>query len=144
MRCIVTGIDGDGNSCVVEDREIAEVVGAFDRQDLALLSLVDLPTRPPGRGDTHELGIPLGNLRWSVTQWPPFHEWPSMHHTDTIDLNHVVAGTLTLRLDDGEHLLNQGDFAIVRGVDHAWATGPAGCTLTLIMITTPPLEDSTS
>jgi hypothetical protein len=138
MRRIVTGTDSRGRSCVVDDVVLPDAVGEFDTQRLFLVSLNDLPQRPEGRAELLDLGVPAGVLRWSMTRWAPRTEYPLMHHTDTIDLDLVVAGSITLLLDDGEHLLEAGDAAVIPGVDHAWRAGPEGCTLAHAFIGTPP------
>jgi hypothetical protein len=57
-----------------------------------------------------------------------------MHHTDTIDLDTVVSGSIELVLDDGAHAMGVGDCAVVTGVDHAWRAGPEGCVFAAAMI----------
>jgi quercetin dioxygenase-like cupin family protein len=52
-----------------------------------------------------------------------------MHHTDTVDFDLVVEGTIELILDDGAHALQSGDCVFMTGVDHGWRAGPAGCIL---------------
>jgi hypothetical protein len=60
-----------------------------------------------------------------------------MHHTDTVDFDTLLEGSLELQLDDGTHPLNVGDCVIVAGVDHAWKSGPEGCRLSVAMVATP-------
>jgi quercetin dioxygenase-like cupin family protein len=44
-----------------------------------------------------------------------------MHRTETIDYGIVLAGEVTLVLDDGsETALHAGDVVVQRGTDHAW------------------------
>jgi naringenin degradation protein FdeH len=43
-----------------------------------------------------------------------------MHATDTLDFNIVLAGELTVLLDEGEVTLKPFDIVIDRGVNHAW------------------------
>jgi quercetin dioxygenase-like cupin family protein len=43
-----------------------------------------------------------------------------MHRTATVDYGIVVAGTVTLVLEDDEVSLRAGDVAIQRGTVHAW------------------------
>jgi hypothetical protein len=33
--------------------------------------------------------------------------------------------------------LSAGDCAVVAGVDHAWRTGPEGCTTSIVIVGTP-------
>jgi mannose-6-phosphate isomerase-like protein (cupin superfamily) len=46
---------------------------------------------------------------------------PLMHRTQSIDYGVVIAGEMTLVLDDGEALLRPGSVVIQRGTNHAWA-----------------------
>jgi quercetin dioxygenase-like cupin family protein len=61
-----------------------------------------------------------------------------MHHTDTVDIDIVLDGSIELTLDDGVHVLQAGDGAVIRGVDHAWRAGSEGARLSVIFIGTPP------
>ena len=46
---------------------------------------------------------------------------PLMHRTESIDYGVVIAGELTLVLDDSEVQLQPGSVVIQRGTNHAWA-----------------------
>jgi len=72
-------------------------------------------------------------------QWPDGEE-SGMHHTDTVDVDTVLEGSIDLLLDDGPHHLDVGDTAIVAGVDHGWRAGPAGATLSIVVFGTPSPE----
>jgi quercetin dioxygenase-like cupin family protein len=61
-----------------------------------------------------------------------------LHHTDTLDFDIVLAGTVELVLGDGAHRLGPGDSVVVTAVDHSWSTGPEGCTLSIVTVGTPP------
>jgi hypothetical protein len=63
-----------------------------------------------------------------------------MHHTDTVDLNLVLSGSIDLILDTGVHTLMPGDCVVITGIDHAWRAGPSGCQISGIMLGTPPLS----
>jgi quercetin dioxygenase-like cupin family protein len=62
----------------------------------------------------------------------------SMHHTDTVDFDVVLSGSVDLILDDGGHPLAVGDSAVVTGVDHGWRAGPQGCRLAVMTIGAEP------
>ena len=47
-----------------------------------------------------------------------------MHHTDTLDLETIISGSVDLILDDGAHHLEAGDMVVMTGVDHAWRPDP--------------------
>ena len=44
-----------------------------------------------------------------------------VHRTASIDYGIVLAGEITLILDDSEVTLSAGDVVVQRGTDHAWA-----------------------
>lgn len=46
---------------------------------------------------------------------------PFMHRTQTVDYCLVLEGEITLVLDNEEVLMREGDFAVERGTNHAWA-----------------------
>lgn len=46
---------------------------------------------------------------------------PLMHRTESVDYGVVIAGELTLVLDDSEVLLRPGSVVVQRGSNHAWA-----------------------
>ena len=96
------------------------------------------PSRPPGNGDLIDLGVEPGLASWSLWRFEPGAE-VSVHHTDTVDFDIVVDGTIELVLDDGTHQLETGDCVVMCGVDHAWRAGPAGCITSAVAIGTPPV-----
>ncbi len=132
MRQILTGIDPDGRSCVV-----AETVTDTARREPFYQTTTPPPPRPPGRGEFVDLGVPAGTARWAVFELAPDFRY-GMHHTDTIDLDSLLAGSMTLILDDGRHPLSVGDCVVISGVDHAWEAGPEGCTMSFLFLGTPP------
>jgi quercetin dioxygenase-like cupin family protein len=139
VRQIVTGTDGDGRSCVVE-----ELVNEPTGTGISVRTVFETagnpaPPRPPGQGRPVDLNVPVGIARWLVVQWPP-GLISHVHHTDTIDFDIVLEGSIDLILDDGPHRLEVGDCAAVTGVDHGWEAGPAGCTTAVLLLGTPPPE----
>jgi mannose-6-phosphate isomerase-like protein (cupin superfamily) len=46
---------------------------------------------------------------------------PMMHRTETVDYGIVIAGEITLVLDDSEVPLKAGSVVVQRGTNHAWA-----------------------
>lgn len=46
---------------------------------------------------------------------------PLMHRTESVDYGVVIAGELTLVLDDSEVALGPGSVVVQRGTNHAWA-----------------------
>ncbi len=137
MRRVVTAVDADGHSCVVEEAEL----GAPDEQLLQVgifaTDTVMPGPRPAGRGADLDLGVPPGHTRWLVVHWPP-DATAHLHHTDTLDYDTVLAGSIDLILDDGDHHLDPGDCVVVTGVDHNWRAGPEGCTLSVVLLGAAP------
>ena len=78
-----------------------------------------------------------------VVELGPGSEAP-MHHTDTLDLQTVLSGSVELLLDDGAHRLEQGDLVVLTGVDHAWRAGPDGCRLSAVLVGTPSPDAAAS
>ena len=142
MRKLVTGVDGAGRSCVVEDVEMpfepADAarpgrtrVGIFATQECPP------PVRPAGHGDLADLGVASGLILWQVIRFEPNFAM-GMHHTDTLDFDMVLEGSVEIVLDDGAHQLGPGDCVVVTGVDHAWNAGPDGFVMSVTIIGTPP------
>ena len=139
MRQLVTGVDADGRSCVVAEHPVDGKTGR-SRQMISFTTATNpAPPRPPGRGEYVDLEVPVGTTKLMVVQWASDFTY-GMHYTDTIDFDTILEGSATLILDDGPHLLETGDIAVVTGVDHAWEAGPDGATISFIFLGTPPPE----
>jgi quercetin dioxygenase-like cupin family protein len=141
MRRFTTGVDDDGRSRLAA---LEPVALAARSSAPGLLSAIIAettsappPSRPAGSAILADLGVAPGLVRWFIVDYGPGIESP-VHHTDTVDFDTVLAGSLVLTLDDGEHLLEAGDLVIVHGVDHGWKAGPAGCRLSVLSLGTPP------
>jgi quercetin dioxygenase-like cupin family protein len=83
-----------------------------------------------------DLGVEPGLVHWIIVEFDP-NAARSMHHTDTLDFDVVLEGSVELGLDDGQHLLEPGDCAVITGVDHSWTAGPDGCRMSVTLIGTP-------
>lgn len=86
------------------------------------------------------MGVAAGAINWMMIEYGPGVPF-SMHHTDTVDFDIVLSGSVELVLDDGVHPLAAGDSVVVTGVDHAWRTGPDGCRLSVVAIGALPPPD---
>ncbi len=138
MRVLITGVK-DGKSCVVEE---THPTGEGEKRvvtQLLRLTLDSLPSKPVGRAPCWDLGVPPGILRW-LSVWFAPNEFIENHSSNTFECHTVVAGSAELILDDGPHTVSAGDRIALPGVDHAWRTGPDGCTCSIIAISTPPRE----
>ena len=141
-RLLVTGVDASGHSCAVQDGPItlqgnAGVDGILYSVLYATPSLPSISTGGGRAADFLDLAVPPGAMRWTVIDYALGAGF-SMHHTDTVDLDVVLPGSVDLILDDGEHPLAPGDSVVVTGVDHAWRAGPEGCRLSVMTIGAPP------
>jgi quercetin dioxygenase-like cupin family protein len=139
---LVTGVDSAGRSCAAQQHPIT-VQEAPGIEGFSYSVLYATPSSPSissagGRlADSYDLGVAAGAIRWTVIDYVPGAAF-SMHHTDTVDFDTVLSGSVELTLDDGAHQLAAGDSVVVTGVDHAWRAGPAGCRLNVMCIGAPP------
>jgi quercetin dioxygenase-like cupin family protein len=135
---LITGVDAQGRSCVVSEDELTldQVAPGFAMGIPYATPTSPPPARPAGAAPLIDQGIAPGIVRWMVVDLGAGSEAP-MHHTDTVDLETVISGTVDLLLDDGAHRLEQGDLVVLTGVDHAWRAGPDGCRLSAVMVGTP-------
>jgi quercetin dioxygenase-like cupin family protein len=139
VRTLITGVDADGRSCVVRQDELAldQLAPGFAMSIPFATTSSPPPARAAGSAPLIDQGIAPGLARWMVVELGPGSETP-MHHTDTLDLQTVLSGSVDLVLDDGAHRLEAGDLVVLAGVDHAWRGGPDGCRLSAVLIGTPP------
>jgi quercetin dioxygenase-like cupin family protein len=139
VRCLITGVDDAGRSCVVDEREVsfAERAPGLWLDGLFKTSASLLATRPPVGGPRVELGVEPGQCSWAMWRFDPGAE-VAMHYTDTFDFQAVLEGALELLLDDGVHLLRPGDCVVMTGVNHAWRAGAGGCTVIALAFGTAP------
>lgn len=56
-----------------------------------------------------------------ASTWSPAAKHPYMQKTETLEFALVTAGELVLVLDTQDVTLRQGEFAIIRGSNHAWS-----------------------
>lgn len=142
MRTLITGVDADGRSCVVsQDELVLNPVGPGFAMGIPYATTTSPPpARPVGAAPLIDQYIDPGIVRWMVVEFGPDSETP-MHHTDTLDLQTVLSGTVDLVLDDGTHRLETGDLVALTGVDHAWKTGAEGCRLGAVLIGTPAPDE---
>jgi quercetin dioxygenase-like cupin family protein len=60
---------------------------------------------------------------------------PLMHRTATIDYAIVLAGEITMVLDDTEVVLKAGDIVVQCGTNHAWSNRSAApCVIAFVLI----------
>jgi hypothetical protein len=102
VRTLITGVDADGKSCVVSQDDLAldQVPPGFAMGIPYATTTSPPPARPPGSASLIDQSIAPGLFRWVVAELGPRSETPT-HHTDTLDLQSVLSGTVDLVLDDG-------------------------------------------
>jgi mannose-6-phosphate isomerase-like protein (cupin superfamily) len=147
VRKLITGVDAGGRSCLVEEAEVAPApVGGHGVNVARVFATNESPppARLPGLGETVDVRLAPGFLRWMAVEHQPHdvHDGPvtstTMHHSDALDLVFVQEGTAELVLQDGAHAVAAGDFVVTPGVDHAWRAGPEGCRFVVVSVGMPP------
>jgi quercetin dioxygenase-like cupin family protein len=101
------------------------------------------PPQPPHAGDFR---LSLHRMSPGEDGGKPYE--PYMHWHDTFDLQWLIAGQLTIRLDSGDEVtLEPGDVVVQHGTNHAWRAGPEGAVMGIVMYgaertgVSPPAED---
>lgn len=72
-----------------------------------------------GSSRMHDAFAQIGDPKASTVKVNSPH--PLMHRTESVDYGVVIAGELTLVLDDTEVQLKAGSVVVQRGTNHAWA-----------------------
>jgi hypothetical protein len=88
------------------------------------IRFVDIPPDTPellarGAASAQAAFAQIGDAAASTAQAHSPH--PLMHRTESVDYGVVIAGELTLVLDDSERVLGPGSVVVQRGINHAWA-----------------------
>jgi len=148
MRKLMTGVDAEGRSCVVEETEVelaaVEGIPGFKMAPLYRTEESPPPARPAGLAEFVDVQLAPGLVRWALIEHAPYGSHlegsttATLHHTDTLNLVFVEQGSIDLLLQDGAHELELGDYVVMPGIDHAYRAGPEGCRLVAISIGTPP------
>ena len=150
MRILITGVDAEGRSCMVEESDIettpTEGIPGHAMSVLYRITQTPPPPRPPGLAKYIENSLAPGLLRWMVIDFAPpsTYDKPNqsaeLHHTNTNSFLSVQEGSIEFTLQDGVHLLQAGDCVVITGVDHAYVAGPEGCRLLVSQIGVPAPE----
>jgi len=120
-RRVVTGLDGEGRSCVVIDGPVQRITAGAN----LVWRNATIPADNSGNEDTGGGFDPAhlhdGGVTFLLTEMPPGPgEQAFMHATDTIDYLAVLSGEITLVLETEEVVLRAGDLIVDRGVIHGW------------------------
>lgn len=124
-RRVVTGLDGEGRSCILKD----------DAAQTVIWDVGQLPADNSGTAEQGGLGFrfPQTGAQFCYVDIPPGGGAP-MHATDTIDFLAVMSGSITLVTQTGETLLRAGDVLVDRGIVHAWRNdGVETCRILSVM-----------
>jgi quercetin dioxygenase-like cupin family protein len=139
IRRIVTGHDTQGRSLVAADSLINSHPGKMDAAiAIADLWLSALPPSLDG-ADPTQVDFPVlpsnGGAVFRILELMPGTA-PHMHKTATIDYIVVLAGTLSMLLDDGTELaMRPHDVMIQRATVHGWANrGSEPCRFATVVV----------
>ena len=142
MKYYVTGVDADGKSCVVGDFTVEGQPDTAAVTTIFATAEAPPPPRPAGTGAgaDRDLGLAPGQTQFLVVRWAP-DQTAYVHHTDSVDYDVVLSGSIDLVLDRGDLHLDAGDGVVVAGVDHGWRSGPAGAVVAVTLIGSAPRGD---
>jgi quercetin dioxygenase-like cupin family protein len=150
MKRIVTGVNADGRSYVVSSEEITSdqldqiyEVWNYEPSDVTG-SIADVADDVAAAW----LEPVSGGVKWIYAVVPPLSEQteaPEMegvdehgfHTTRTVDFDFIVAGELTMVLDEGTVNLEAGDFVIQQVARHAWRNESATPAVLLALLHAP-------
>lgn len=135
MNCLITGADENGRSFAWKHfaPQPAEIAPGLEVAGLFATKVSPPALDPAGKGEFVDLGVAPGLAGLNLWRFGAGEGYP-MHHTDTIDVDTVLEGSIELLLDDGAHQLSARDCAVVTGVEHAWRAGPQGCLMLSIAV----------
>jgi quercetin dioxygenase-like cupin family protein len=123
----------------VETRQIETSKAEFGPAVDFLWSTNDYPLEVPvqrRRADEQvRVGGPERSSLWVIATYEP-HEALKLHCTDSVEYITVLAGTITMNLEDGDFGLEVGDTAMMPGLMHGWTAGPDGCTMSAVSLPT--------
>ncbi|HEY6533787.1 MAG TPA: hypothetical protein VIY72_15880 [Acidimicrobiales bacterium] len=147
MRKIITGVNAEGQSCIVEVSELTtHAIPEVDYLTRASLYATGSAPPPPGPAQTgHFIDTRLapGMVRWSLLDHLPRDQVDAeatsatLHHSAAVDLVFVLDGSTRLILQADEIDLGAGDCVVMAGVDHAQVNGPEGCRMLSVSVGAP-------
>ena len=126
MRLFTLGVDAQGRSCVVEEREVTTATAIPGVAVASLFKTEECPpvAPPPGAGVFDDMQMAPGTVSWMVVDLEPYSEegTPSpaaeMHYNNTLELFCVLEGKVQTTLGAGALDLGVGDCVAMPGVDH--------------------------
>jgi quercetin dioxygenase-like cupin family protein len=144
MQFVVTGVDDQGRSTILETREALPdsiQFSGYSRTDAVWVTR-DQPfelvsQRPPADGPVREFDVPVGGTKWMIVELTPASEG-AWHRTNTLDYDVILRGEVTLELETGSVTLLPGDSVVMSGVNHKWIPGPDGLLMSAVLLGVPP------
>ncbi len=138
MRLLVLGVDAQGRSCVVEQREDVgfEIIPGLPGTTIArLFGTSESPPRcgPPGEGKKAPDNPAAGLISWYTINHEPYGPGEKdtvateLHHRNVLELIFFIEGGGDMLLGDGPHPVRAGDCVIMAGTSHGLRPGPQGC-----------------
>jgi hypothetical protein len=132
MRVVVVETDPEGRSGV---GRVVERTGPITEEAAHRIFSGPVATTAPAQ-DTEgflDLSPGAGAAMWRIYELPP-HLVYEMHHTDTVDFDVLVDGSMTLVLDRGEVELAPGDGVLLNGDRHGWRAGGEGARMLFALL----------
>jgi quercetin dioxygenase-like cupin family protein len=136
VRLVETGLDDAGRSTIVGDRLVdarelptGRVLNPLWTSD-AVLDVA------PGGAEPGLFPSTGGARFWLFTVRANEQTGHARHRTRTIDLGFIVAGVLTMELEDGSMVdLHPGDAYVQNGTQHGWHNhGDVDATVALVVL----------
>ena len=146
-RRIVTGLDADGQSCILFDGPGGAVTEAGHTRVTALWQTGGAPADNSGSDDAAQafsFAFAHGASKFLIVEFAPSDALvgPGMHATDTIDYGMLLSGRVDLITETGEVELVPGDLIVDRGVVHGWRNrGPQVARMLFVNIDALPVGD---
>ncbi|MBU6529600.1 cupin domain-containing protein [Streptomyces mayonensis] len=155
VRRLVTGVNADGRSTIVDDSVVRGKVGHATPTYVATdvwrteSSPADntSPYADPVAGDeARSVGPSKNGSVFRILELPPDQEWRfdtdgkevkplAFHTTESIDYAIVLNGEIWAVLDETEVRMTAGDVLVQRGTAHAWANrSQEPCVLAFVLI----------
>jgi quercetin dioxygenase-like cupin family protein len=144
VRRVVTGHDDEGQSFAAIDEIQDDVTSRREGMQSAVIwstgeSPADNMDPDDGAARTLETSDDNGTV-FRIVKYDP-GVVPRNHRTQSIDYAVIMFGELTMRLDQGEIILREGDVLVQRGTIHDWVNdGTEPCVVAFILCAAKPLE----
>lgn len=146
-RRIVTGHGPDGRGRVISDgpppasHTVPDGAVFHDTWVTSAAPVAITAAEPEPVGEDEPLGPPASGTRVRIVDMPAGARSP-MHRTESVDYGVVLAGEITLVLDDGSATtVGTGELVVQRGTDHAWENRSDAPARVLFVLVAGRLDD---